>query len=100
MSSRGAVVRLPDAPWSRRVRGALGNELAAQFPQRAHAVLTTDLSGALTVSVRAPLARPEGADRLCRAFPGGGGRTAAAGINHLPESELDHFLQQFRHAFP
>ncbi len=100
LSGSAAVVHLPDAPWSRRVRGALANELAHAFPTRAHAVITAEESGCFTVSVRAPVARPEGADRLCRAFPAGGGRAAAAGINHLPASDLDRFLQRFRAFFP
>jgi hypothetical protein len=52
------------------------------------------------VSVRSPLERPQGADALCRAFPGGGGRRAAAGINHLPRDELDRFVAAMDAAFP
>ncbi len=100
LSHAAAIVHLPDAPWSRRVRGALANELAHAFPQRAHAVVTEEHTGCFTVSVRAPVARPTGADRLCRAFPAGGGRAAAAGINHLPASELDRFMHRFRECFP
>jgi hypothetical protein len=97
----GAVVYvLPDQPWSRRVRGLLANDLANRFPHLAHAVLTPDAAGGYTVSVRAPLDRPSGADRLCGAFPGGGGRVAAAGINHLPRSDLQRFVAALDAAFP
>ncbi len=95
----GVVYVLPDAPWSRRMRGLLANELANRFPQRAHAVITPDDAGCYTVSVRAPLARPDGADALCRAFPGGGGRRGAAGINRLPRDQLDRFVAAMDAAF-
>lgn len=96
----GATVYvLPDAAWSRRVRGAFGNELAHAAPQRAHAVLTPDGSEGFTVSVRAPLAQPFGADALCRQFASGGGREAAAGINHLAAGNVDEFLRRFGQAF-
>ncbi|ACB68614.1 hypothetical protein BamMC406_6180 [Burkholderia ambifaria MC40-6] len=39
-----------------------------------HAVLTLSAAGGYTVSVRAPVVAPYGADRLCHAFPEGGGR--------------------------
>jgi len=97
----GAVVYvLPDAPWSRRVRGMLANDLANRAPQFAHAVLTPDGAGGYTVSVRSPLDRPTGADALCRSFPGGGGRRGAAGINHLPRDDLDRFVAAMDAAFP
>jgi hypothetical protein len=93
-----ALILLPDAPWSRRVAGTLGNRLAQTHPTRAHAVLTARPGGFL-VSVRAPLERPHGADALCRQFETGGGRTAAAGIDTLPASDLERFARAFRAAF-
>ena len=97
----GAVVYvLPDAPWSRRMRGVLANDLANRSPHLAHAVLTPDGAGGYTVSVRSPLDRPMGADALCRAFPSGGGRRAAAGINHLPRDDLNRFVAAMDAAFP
>jgi len=95
---RGDVVVLPDEAWSRRVRGALGDELARAAPDRAHAVLTPT-AGGYVVSVRAPIDAPSGADALCRRFAHGGGRAAAAGINLLPEGEVDRFLKEFGGAF-
>ncbi len=91
---------LPCAPWARRVSGVFANRLAQGAPGRAHAILTRLQAGGFLVSVRAPLERPDGADELCRRFPSGGGRKAAAGINLLPEDELDRFLTEFTAAFP
>jgi len=91
--------QLPDAPWARRVIGVLANRLATAHPQRAHALLAPNASGALTVSVRAPKARAEGADELCHQFPTGGGRKAAAGINRLPAEEAGTFLRAFADFF-
>lgn len=56
-------------------------------------------AGVFVVSVRAPLTRRQGADDLCRRFPGGGGRPAAAGINELPDSLYDDFVAAFLAAF-
>lgn len=96
---RGAVYILPAQPWSRRVSGAFGNELASAFPDRAHAVLTRRGDGAFVVSVRAPQSTNSGADILCSRFATGGGRKGAAGINLLPESELPRFMQAFDEVF-
>jgi len=95
----GAIYVLPDATWSRRVRGVFGNELATAEPDRAHAVLSPDAQGGYTVSVRAPSAAPRGADSLCREFPTGSGRSAAAGINHLPRESLPEFIRAFGRVF-
>lgn len=89
------IVRLPDTAWARRVSGVYGNELANAHPGRAHAVLTEGAGGYL-VSVRAPLENRAGADEVCRQFETGGGRSAAAGINQLPESELPRFIETLR----
>jgi hypothetical protein len=91
-----AVYLLPDAPWSRRVSGVYGNLLANEHPQRAHAVVSVRPDGDLLISVRAPLSNRVGADTLCRQFPTGGGRAAAAGINALPAQQLPDFVDSFR----
>ncbi|MEO5784149.1 MAG: acetyltransferase [Casimicrobiaceae bacterium] len=95
---------LPDAPWSRRVRGVFANERVERDSARACAVLTHKAMGGYTVSVRAPLRTPTGAgagaDALCRKFPTGNGRVRAAGINHLPQDRLPEFVQQLDAAFP
>jgi hypothetical protein len=90
---------LPAAPWARRAGGVLANELARSAPAQAHALLTRLPAGGFVVSVRAPLTRRQGADDLCRRFPGGGGRPAAAGINELPDSLYDDFVAAFLAAF-
>jgi hypothetical protein len=89
-----AVFILPDAPWSRRISGVFGNQLANQNPKRAHAILSHNGSGGYTVSVRAPLADKRGADELCSSFPTGGGRKSAAGINHLPSEQVGIFIER------
>ena len=51
------------------------------------------------VSVRAPYNRKDGADELCRQFPSGGGRKAAAGINALALDSLTQFIDKFNIQF-
>lgn len=92
--ARGSVLLLPAAAWSRRVVGTLANTLAHRQPRRAHALLVAEPAGSWRVSVRAPLSAPAGAARLCSLF-GGAGRAAAAGIDHLPASELERFVRAF-----
>jgi hypothetical protein len=58
-------------------------------------VITPKRDAGLLVSVRAPLSNRSGADELCREFPTGGGRAAAAGINDLPEDQLQAFIDRF-----
>ena len=94
-SNRIAVYILPETAWARRVSGVLGNELANQYPERAHAILTFTTLGDYQISVRAPLTNKTGADTLCSAFPTGGGRQSAAGINHLPIEQLSTFINAF-----
>ncbi|SCZ67073.1 acetyltransferase [Thiohalomonas denitrificans] len=94
-----AVYVLPDAKWSRRVGGVYGNALARRHPERAHALLSMLPDGNYQVSVRAPTANPEGADELCRQFPTGGGRKAAAGINALPANRFDAFIDRLKAQF-
>lgn len=90
-----AVFELPCEAWARRISGVFGNELANQSPDKAHAVLTLNQSGQdYTVSVRAPLNNRTGADEICASFPTGGGRKAAAGINQLPISVKQEFIQK------
>lgn len=93
--SGGRVFMLPAEKWARRISGVFGNQLAVEAPGQAHAVLTAKPGGGYVVSVRAPLATKAGADQLCSQFESGGGRKGAAGINHLPESELGRFIASF-----
>lgn len=94
-----AVFVLPNEAWARRVSGVYSNDLANGSPDRAHAVLTHKDNGNYLISVRAPLNNKQGADELCRQFPTGGGRAAAAGINDLPADALSQFIDQFTDFF-
>lgn len=94
-----AVFILPNQAWARRISGVYSNDLVNQFPDRAHAVLTQNEDHGYLVSVRAPLNNKTGADELCRQFEGGGGRKAAAGINHLPEADFSLFIKQLTEQF-
>lgn len=98
-SERHRLFILPAEPWARRASGVFANELAQEAPDKAHAMLTRLTGGGFLVSVRAPITRPEGADALCRQFPTGGGRKAAAGINELPDDAYDSFVERFTEAF-
>lgn len=93
--SAGRVFELPGESWSRRVAGVFSNTLARQEPELAHALLMANNDGSLRISVRSPLSHRYGADILCRQFPSGGGRAAAAGINQLPPDQKSEFLAAF-----
>jgi hypothetical protein len=93
-AERASVYMYPDAAWSRRASGSVGNQLAAAHPQQAHALIRPTASGDYVISVRSPLNAPMGAAEFCRLY-GGDGRAAAAGIDHLPASRLDAFLAAF-----
>jgi hypothetical protein len=94
-SDHTAVFLLPNEAWARRVSGVYSNDLANANPARGHAVITEKANANYLVSVRAPLENKTGADELCRRFPTGGGRKAAAGINDLPADMLDEFIAEF-----
>lgn len=98
-TDNSAVFMLPNKAWARRVSGVFGNDLANQHPDRAHAVLTEKDNGNYLVSVRAPLSNKTGAVDLCRQFPTGGGRAAAAGINDLPANQLSEFVQRLEESY-
>jgi len=102
--SDNAVVKtimLEDAAWSRRVSGVFGNDLANQSPDKAHIVVTlnkqqddtNESEDTYTLSLRAPLNNKQGAGDICASFPSGGGRAAAAGVNVLPKSNLNKFIE-------
>lgn len=96
-TSTSLVVSLPDAPWARRISGALANELANKNPNRSCAIITERPNGTWLASIRAPLQNCVGADMLARRFPTGGGREGAAGINALPANQLNDFIQLMEH---
>ncbi len=90
---------LPDAAWSRRIRGAYANKLANQFPRKAYAVLSPTVENAYTVSVRVPISGMTTADEFCLRYPTGGGRANAGGINYLDKNDLYKFIKAFQMQF-
>jgi single-stranded DNA-specific DHH superfamily exonuclease len=91
-SESTAMFTLPNEKWARRVSGVVGNELANQFPDRAHAILIereekVDNEMTYQVSIRAPKNNPVGADVVANKY-GGGGRKGAAGINIIMKSTI------------
>jgi hypothetical protein len=96
----GAMVfQLPDLAWARRVSGTLANDLAKAHADSAVAIVSPKTGGGYLVSVRVPRHCPTSAEAFCRRFPTGGGRRSAAGINHLPEAELEPFANAFEQQF-
>jgi len=93
------IVVLPDESWARRAIGVLANELTQARPDSAIAILSPKAGGGFTVSVRVPAQSPVGADDFCRNFETGGGRKLAAGINHLPDADVDRFAARFATRF-
>jgi len=98
-SDSHALFILENKKWARRVSGVFANQLAQENPDRAHAMLSKNDNNGFVVSVRAPLNNKSGADELCRKFESGGGRKAAAGINHLPDVDYQKFLAAFLASF-
>lgn len=96
----GAVLFvLPDAPWARRASGTLANDLAKAHAGCAVAIVSHKTGGDYLVSLRVPRDSAVSAESFCRRFPTGGGRRTAAGINHLPSSDLDAFAAAFEAQF-
>lgn len=96
---RNRVYSFPNAPWSRRVAGVFSNLRAREKTDAAHALVIENDDRTLRISVRAPLEDRKDADTLCLAFPTGGGRAGAAGINELPPQQLGAFLRSFQDIF-
>lgn len=90
---------LPDRASSRRVIGTLANHLVGIDPHRAHAVLAPKAKGGYIVSLRAPAAASWSAEAFSRQFSTGGGRREAAGIDDLPEAQMQEFVDRFNAAF-
>ena len=95
----GRIFELPSETWARRVSGVFSNLKAQEEPDLAHGLLTRNPDETIRVNIRAPLNNKKGADILCRAFPTGGGRAAAAGINFLPPEQLELFFKTFEEVF-
>ncbi len=93
--NNAAIYVLPNHAWARRISGLLANKLALNTNDKSFAVLTQKTDGDYVVSIRSadPINKP--ASNFCSAFPSGGGRQSAAGINRLPVQELAFFSQRF-----
>lgn len=90
---------LPAEPWARRASGVLANELTEKHPKRAIAIVSPKSSGGYLVSVRVPKGSILAADAFCGQFRTGGGRRTAAGINDLPEGDIEGFRREFARQF-
>jgi hypothetical protein len=98
--AKGAILfMLPDAPWARRASGTLANDLSKAHAGNAVAIVSSKTGGGYLVSLRVPKESPVSAEAFCRRYPTGGGRRTAAGINHLPNTELDSFAAAFEEQF-
>ena len=93
------IFHFPNTAWARRISGLFVNLKAQEKKEAAHVLIVDNADSTLCISVRAPLADRKNADTLCRAFPTGGGRAAAAGINSLPPEMLDGFISAFHLIF-
>lgn len=99
-TGRNTVYFFPNAPWARRIQGVFSNLKAREEIDIAHALIVENDDSSLRVSLRAPLTDKRDADTICKLFPTGGGRAAAAGINSLPASMFDDFLIQLNAVYP
>jgi len=99
-STKNRVYFLPNEAWARRVSGVFSNLKAREKEDAAHAIIGRNNDNSYRISVRAPLTNKQNADTLCRKFPTGGGRAAAAGINSLPEEMLAQFLKEYHLIYP
>lgn len=91
----GEIFVLSGETWARRLSGSLANQRVAAGNGRCVSVLTPRSDGGYLVSVRVTERCSAGADELCRRYPGGNGRRAAAGIDRLPETSLEGFFADF-----
>ena len=88
-----AIAILPNTKWARRINGIYANTLSNHFPDRAHAILIEKSDG-YTVSIRAPKANPVNAQVVALKFETGGGRHAAAGIQHFTADEINKLVHE------
>ncbi len=98
-SSESAIVSFNNEKWARRVSGVYINDLANQYPERAHATITENADGTYKVSIRSPLDKERSAVELAGKFETGGGRKSAAGINVLPNESMNQFIDAFKAHF-
>ena len=93
-TSAGIIYQFQNQAWCRRVSGVYSNQVAREAPDLAHALLVERKDGTFLVGVRAPISKPQGAEKLCIKFSGGG-RAVTSGINNLAPEEVDRFFDAF-----
>ena len=98
ISENGVIYTLPNEVWTHRIMGSFSNHLVSTNKDLACAISVLNSDGTYRISVRSSINNPHGAGDLCKKF-GGGGREKAAGINNLPESELEEFKEEFEGTF-
>ena len=92
------AVFMPDEAWCRRVSGAFANDLSQRHPALAVALLVRRQRG-YRVSLRAPQNATQGIQHLARQFDSGGGRERAAGIQFLPDQNVERLLESLERAY-
>jgi oligoribonuclease NrnB/cAMP/cGMP phosphodiesterase (DHH superfamily) len=98
ISKNGVIYVFPNEVWTHRIMGSFSNHLVSTNKDLACAIAVLNSDETYRISVRSSLNNPHGAGDLCKEF-GGGGREKAAGINNLPDSELDEFKKEFEKIF-
>lgn len=98
-TNTGKVILLPDTKASIRYSGIYSNQQTTDNPSKAFAILTLIDEENYRVSIRSPKTNPYGASKLALQFPTGGGREKAAGVNELPKSELNNFIEKFEEVY-
>ena len=88
------AVFMPDEAWCRRVSGVFANELARIHPEQTIAILVAR-AGGYRVSLRAP----RGIQNLARQFESGSGRERAAGIQFLPDQNVERLLESLERTY-
>lgn len=87
------AIALKNDTGSHRISGSFANMLANESPDKAHLILTELDNNDYLVSLRAPLNNKQGAASVCSQFATGGGREAAAGINRLPQHQVEELIK-------
>ena len=98
-SETGRVILLPNSKASIRYSGIFSNQQTTDNPNKAFAILTLVGDDNYRISIRSPKSNPFGASKLALQFPTGGGREKAAGVNELPKSELNNFIEKFEEVY-
>jgi nanoRNase/pAp phosphatase (c-di-AMP/oligoRNAs hydrolase) len=98
-AQEATLIMLPHTAWAKRAVGVFANEWMRANTDSALAILAPKRCGNFIVSVRVPSHSAVDASAFCRDFETGGGRKLAAGINHLPHTEVDRFAAAFDACF-